>query len=95
MINGRCKKRWPRGNLRGEKARLNGQLQCRKPSERRKRRKDNQSRALGLGGIGQGLYSALLKSPTCNLEGDGEERGDTRLLLSLGLIRCNYRGNSY
>lgn len=36
--------------------------------------------------------SALLKTPTCNLEGDGEERRDTRLLLSLGLTRCNYKG---
>lgn len=35
-----------------------------------------------------------LKAPTCNLEGDGEERGDTRLLLSLGLTCCNYRGDS-
>lgn len=35
----------------------------------------------GLGGWG----------PTCDLEGDGEEGGDTRLLLSLGLTSCNYR----
>lgn len=29
--------------------------------------------------------------PTCDLEGDGEEGRDTRLLLSLGLTWCNYR----
>lgn len=38
--------------------------------------------------------TAWLKTPTCNLEGDGEKRGDTRLLLFLGLTRCNYKGDS-
>lgn len=32
--------------------------------------------------------------PTCDLEGDGEEGGDTRLLLFLGLTCCNYRATT-
>lgn len=40
------------------------------------------------------LFVIRLKTPTCNLEGDGEEGGDTRLLLPLGLTRCNYRGGA-
>ncbi len=56
------------------------------------RRIKRESRVLG--GINQRelYYQHYEKTPTCNLEGDGEERGDTRLLLSLGLTRCNYRG---
>lgn len=57
----------------------------RRAEERRQWQREGQDRA---------LLSAWLRRPTCNLEGDGEERGDTRLLLSLGLTRCNYRGDS-
>lgn len=75
-----------RGEKRGGQEEIQGEKE-----EKTAAKKGN---CLGVTMTGQASYSAWLKSPTCNLEGDGEERGDTRLLLSLGLTRCNYRGNS-